>query len=185
MEDSGIIALYFARDEAAITETDIKYGDYCRTIARNILLSGPDAQECVNDTWLRTWNTIPPTRPKALRSFLAKITRNLSFDRYRAERAQKRGGGQALLPLEELKECVPGGNPADQAELEALKASIGKFLQDLPSRERNIFLRRYFYGEDFGIIANRYCMRDSNVRNILSRIRKKLAQYLREEGFEV
>jgi RNA polymerase sigma-70 factor (ECF subfamily) len=104
MEDSQIIDLYFARNETAISETDKKYGAYCRAIARNILSSGQDVEECVSDTWLRTWNTIPPKRPQVLRQFLAKITRNLAFDRYRADTAEKRGGGQQLLALEELKE---------------------------------------------------------------------------------
>lgn len=186
MEDTAIIDLYFARDEAAITETDSKYGDYCRAIAMNILTSQQDAQECVNDTWLIAWNTIPPTRPRVLRQFLARITRNLSFDRYRAETAQKRGGNQAVLPLDELKECVSASaDPADQAELEALKVFIGTFLKTLPQRDRGIFLRRYFYAEEFEAIARRYGMRESNVRNILSRTRKKLKNYLHKEGYDV
>ena len=186
MEDSQIIDLYFARNETAISETDKKYGEYCRAIARNILSSGQDAEECVSDTWLRTWNTIPPKRPCVLRQFLAKITRNLAFDRYRADTAEKRGGGQQLLALEELKECISSGaDPADQAEMKALKSAIGAFLTGLSNRERGIFLRRYFYVEGYSHIAQRYGIRENNVRLILSRTRKKLSDYLRKEGFDL
>lgn len=183
MEDSAIIELYFERNENAISETDHKYGDYCCAIARNILSSRQDSEECVNDTWLRTWNTIPPQRPRVLRQFLAKITRNLSIDRYRAETAQKRGGGQTELALEELQECIcVNGDPAGLMEMEVLKTAIGAFLKQLPDRERSIFLRRYFYVEDFAEIGQRYGLKDTNVRLILSRTRKKLAHHLQKEG---
>ena len=106
MEDQKIIELYFDRNETAISETDKKYGSYCHTIAYRILQNLPDAEECVNDTWLRAWNAMPPQRPSVLRQFLAKITRNLSLDRWRGANAEKRGGGEAALALEELGECV-------------------------------------------------------------------------------
>lgn len=183
MEDREIIELYFQRDERAITETDSKYADYCGTIANNILLNQQDAEECVNDTWLRAWNAMPPQRPGILRQFLAKITRNLSFDRYRATHAEKRGGSHLTVVLEELKDCVPGdGDPATQVELEELKAEMGRFLRRLPERERGIFLRRYFYGEEMSWIAQRYGLKETNVRLILSRTRKKLKEHLRKEG---
>ena len=185
MQDMQIIELYFNRDEAAIEETDKKYGAYCQSIAWNILASHEDSQECVNDTWLRAWNSMPPQRPSLLRQFLAKITRNLSFDRYRAEQTQKRGGGEVTLALEELKDCVGGGDPATQLEFEELKVLIGRFLISLTERDRGIFLRRYFYVEDSKTIAERYAMKEPNVRLILSRTRQKLRHYLQKEGFAV
>lgn len=183
MEDTKIIELYFDRDETAITETDKKYGPYCKTIAYRILRSLPDSEECVNDTWLRAWNTMPPQKPSVLRQFLAKITRNLSLDRYRTDHAQKRGGGELELTMEELSECVStGGDPATQLELEELKQNIAAFLQTLPERDRNIFLRRYFYVESHQQIARHYLLRPANVRLILSRTRQKLKDFLRKEG---
>lgn len=109
----------------------------------------------------------------------------MSFDRYRADRAEKRGGGQLVLALDELRDCISGGDPADQTELEELKVGIGTFLKNLPERDRGIFLRRYFYVEEMADIARRYAMKETNVRLILSRTRKKLADYLRKEGFVV
>lgn len=185
MEDAQIIDLYFDRNENAIKETDIKYGTYCHGIAMNILHSPEDSKECVNDTWLRAWNSMPPQRPKFLRQFLAKITRYLSFDRYRWHHAQKRGSGEMTLALEELHNCVGGGDPATEAELEVLKDRINVFLLSLPARDRGIFLRRYFYVEEISAISRRYQMREANVRLILSRTRQKLRSYLEKEGFEV
>lgn len=183
MDDAKIIDLYFDRDETAITETGRKYGAYCRSIAWNILQSTEDSEECVNDTWLRAWNAMPPQKPNVLRQFLAKITRNLSLDRWRTAQAQKRGGGAAEIALEELGECVCGSaDPATQLELEELKTAIGGFLQGLPERDRNVFLRRYFYLEDTAAIARRYVLRQANVRLILSRTRQKLKDYLQKEG---
>lgn len=185
MQDEQILDLYFDRDESAITETNKKYGAYCHTIALNILHSQEDSQECVNDTWLKAWNAIPPQRPKLFRQFLAKITRHLSFDRYRIDHAQKRGGGEMPLVLEELQNCVDGGDPATQMEFEELKNQIYRFLQDLPVRDRGIFLRRYFYVEEIPAIARQYYLRESNVRLILSRTRQKLKDHLKKEGFAV
>lgn len=183
MEDKQIIDLYFARNEQAISETNKKYGPYCNTIAYRILQSLPDAEECVSDTWLRAWNAIPPQKPNVLRQFLAKITRNLSLDRWRANQAQKRGGGEAEVALEELGECIPGGgDPATVLELEELKNAIAAFLRTLPERDRSIFLRRYFYLEKPAAIARRYVLRQANVRLILSRTRQKLKDYLQKEG---
>ena len=183
MEDEKIIDLYFARDEQAISETDKKYGPYCQTIAYCILQSLPDAEECVSDTWLRAWNVMPPQKPNVLRQFLAKITRNLSLDRWRASQAQKRGGGEAEAALEELGECIPGGgDPATALELAELKKGIAAFLQELPERDRSIFLRRYFYLEKPAAIARRYMLRGANVRLILSRTRQKLKDFLQKEG---
>ena len=183
MEDTKIIDLYFERNEAAITETDQKYGAYCRSIAWNILQNHEDLEECVSDTWLRAWNAMPPQRPRVLRQFLAKITRNLSLDRFRAGHAQKRGSGEVPLALEELKECVGSGDPATDAERKLLEELIGQFLQQLSQRDRGVFLRRYFYMESHKDIAARYGMKETNVRLCLSRTRQRLREYLRKEDF--
>ena len=106
MEDSGIIALYWQRDQRAISETDSKYGLFCRSLAQRILSSREDAEECVNDTWHRAWNTMPPERPRSLRAYLARIARNLSIDRWRKQSAQKRGGKEMIFALDELGECM-------------------------------------------------------------------------------
>lgn len=183
MRDESIIRLYFERNENAIDETDKKYGNYCYRIADNILHSREDSEECVNDTWLRAWDAMPPTRPDNLRLFLAKITRNLSFNRYRASRADKRGGGETALVLEELEECLPGGRDVE-AEYQAaeLTAAINEFVKALPKRDGNIFVRRYFFGESLPHISRRYGLAESSVRVILHRVRKKLKVRLEKEG---
>lgn len=107
MDDKQIIELYWQRNEDAIHETSLKYGSYCYSIAHNILSNNEDSEECVNDTWLKAWNSIPPQRPVHLKMFLAKITRNLSFDKYKAGKAAKRGNGEIAVVLDELSECLP------------------------------------------------------------------------------
>lgn len=145
MDDADIVELYWQRDESAIRETETKYGQYCFSIAFNILSDTEDSKECVNDTWLRAWNAIPPSRPDRLRIFLAKITRNLSFDKYRLKAANKRGGGEITLALEELGECVSSALDVEFEFYEQeLVKSLNGFLYALPKRESNIFLRRYF-----------------------------------------
>ena len=183
MEDQAILDLYFARDELAITETERKYGGYCYSIANRILANREDSEETVSDTFLKTWHSIPPHRPDFLKLFLAKITRNLSLDRFRAGHAQKRGSGEVPLALEELKECVRTGDPATEAERTLLAKLIDRFLQTLPQRDRGVFLRRYFYMESHKDIAVRYGMKEANVRLCLSRTRQKLVLFLREEDF--
>lgn len=183
MEDDQIVKLYFERNETAILETNQKYGPYCTAIAYRILQNSSDAEECVADTWLRAWNAMPPQKPRVLRQFLAKITRNLSLDRWRAARMEKRGGGEITVALEELGECIVGEtDPATQLELEELKKSIAAFLRTLPERERSIFLRRYFYLETMETIAKHHGLQNANVRLILSRTRLKLKEFLRKEG---
>ena len=184
MDDQKIIDLYFDRNEQAITETDVKYGKLCHSIAYNILSNREDTEECVNDTWLRAWNAMPPTRPNVLKLFFAKIIRNISFDRYKRANAQKRGGGEIDLALSELEECIAAQSDVeDEVEARELENSINRFLATLSETERNIFLRRYFYVEKVSSIAQRYSMRDSNVFVILSRTRSKLKKHLIDEGY--
>lgn len=175
MNDNGILALYFARSEAAIRESEQKYGAYCFCVAENILTETRDSEECVNDTWLRAWNSIPPQKPRYLKQFFAKITRNLAIDRYR----KRKRGSEISVILEELSECT---DTIEQAFTEKLIAeSLNRFLHGLPARECSIFLRRYFYAQRVSEIAQRYHLTENNVYAILSRSRKKLKQHLKQE----
>lgn len=186
MEDQAILDLYFARDELAITETDRKYGSYCYSVANRILGSAEDSEETVSDTYYHTWNAIPPQRPTFLRLFLAKITRNLAFARWRKLSAAKRGGGETELVLEELAGCIPGREQIDDGlNAVELAKTIRAFLDTLPDREQDIFLQRYFYVEDPETIARRHAIRQSNVNLILCRTRAKLKTYLKQEGYNL
>ena len=184
MEDSQIVELYWQKNENAISETAKKYGAYCFTIAENILHSTEDSEECVNDTWLHAWNAIPPQRPDVLRMFLAKITRNLSLDRFSARNAEKRGGGEIALVLDELGECLGGGEDTEAAyEAKELRQCIRRFVRTLPERDGNVLVRRYFFAEPVADIAKRYGLSENNVMVILSRTRKKLKAHLLKEGY--
>lgn len=183
MEDNRIIELYWNREADAIKETSNKYGAYCFSIANHILHSQEDAEECVNDTWLRAWNAMPPHKPKKLQMFLAKITRNLSFDCFHTRIAQKRGGGEIDLVLDELAECLASeSDVAMEYEYKELGRFIRQFVNRLPVRERNIFLRRYFFTDPVADISARFGLSENNVMVILSRTRKKLKDYLQKEG---
>lgn len=184
MEDERIIELYWQRSADAVSETAKKYGTYCLGIAGHILRDAGDAEECVNDTWLRAWNTIPPQWPRVLRLFLAKITRNLALDRFRTQNAEKRGGGEFNLVLDELAECLGGGTDAE-ADFEAkeLGECVRSFVRALPERDRNVLLRRYFFADPASDIAKRYGLSENHVMVILSRTRKKLKAHLLKEGY--
>ena len=185
MEDDKIVQLYWDRDEAAITATSDKYGAYCLSISRNILGNHEDAQECVNDTYLKAWNTIPPHRPAMLSTFLGKITRNLSFDRYRASRRDKRGGGQTALVLDELEEIIADKRTDDELDRKELLESINSFLSLLPPDKRKPFVLRYWYAYSIPEIAKRFGMTENNVSVSLNRTRQKLKNYLKERGFDL
>lgn len=183
MEDSQIVELYWQKSEDAIKETDRKYRAYCFTIANNILCNRQDSEECVNDTWLKAWNAIPPHKPKVLPVFLAKITRNLSFNRFYARSAQKRGSGEIILVLDELAECLSSkSNVESEYAAKELGQHIRLFVRALPEKDCNVFVRRYFFTESVREIAKRYQLTENNVMVILSRTRKKLKQYLIKEG---
>lgn len=184
MEDEKIVALYWARAENAIAETSAKYGSYCHTIARNILGNTRDAEESVNDTWLDAWHSMPPQRPSLLGAFLGAITRRLSIDKWRRRSAQKRGGGQTELALEELSECVPAGSDtAQSAEANLLAAVLEDFLAGLPETERRVFLCRYWYLDPVAEIARRFSFSESKVKSMLYRTRARLRARLEKEGF--
>ncbi len=186
MEDNAIIELYFQRSESAVTESDKKYGRYCGTIARNILANEEDAKECVSDTWLKAWNAIPPTRPRILKAFFGKITRNLSLNRLEKEKAEKRGGGEVSLALDELSECVADTRAYEwSADRSVIRDTLNAFLKDLPEETRIVFVRRYWYLEGVGQIAKELDSGESRIKMMLLRARKELAERLTREGIEV
>ena len=182
MEDREIVQLYWARLERAIAETALKYGKYCHYIAYQILGNREDAEEVVNDTYLKTWNTVPPNSPDPLKPYVGTISRQLAIDSYRARHAQKRGG-QMPLVLEELSECVSNCEDESMAESVALSDSLNRFLWSLPERTRHIFVRRYFYMSPVAEIAKDFSMKESAVTMLLLRTRKRLEQFLIGEGF--
>ena len=183
MEDKQIIALYWERSENAIDETAKKYGQYCRTIANNILHNKEDVEECVNDTYLKAWNSIPPNRPERLAVYLGKITRNLSLNRVKHYAAEKRGLGQTNLVLAELEGCIPAPNSVEEQldEMLLIKA-IEAFLYAQPLEKRNIFVRRYWYMTPIKEIAQIYHMSESKTASLLLRMRKDLKKHLEKEG---
>lgn len=186
MDDGKIVQLYLNRDEKAIEETANKYGNYCTSIAMNILGNCEDAEECVNDTYLNTWNAIPPHKPKMLSTFLGKIVRNLAFDRYKRNIADKRGGGEMPLVLDELADCVSGNDNIQQSyEMKELVGAINDFLSTLSEEKRNIFVCRYWYADSIADIAARYNMAYPAVSMLLNRLRIKLHNYLIERGYEI
>lgn len=183
VEDTQILDLYWERDEQAISESDKRYGRYCHSIAYNILHDREDSDECVNDTWMRAWNVIPPKRPDKLAIFLGTITRNLSIDRWKRKRARKRGNGEMDAALDELIECIPASSSVeDVVEASELEKMINDFLYDLPERDCNVFLRRYWFMEEYSAISRRYGMKLNTVKTSLHRTREKLKVYLEKEG---
>ena len=181
MEDVRIIDLYFARDEQAIRHTADKYGAYCTAVSMNILHSEPDAEECVNDTWLKTWNSIPPTRPASLRLFLATIVRNLSLNRWRAWHSRKRNK-DLEVSFSELESCFPVPDDSDRGELTEL---LNEFLEGLPREDRMIFVRRYWYSLTAAQIGKEMELSENAVWVRLHRTREKLRDYLKERGYSV
>ena len=182
MEDKDIVELYFQRSEKAIEATDEKYGKYCHIIAYNILYSDLDAEECVNDTYVKAWETMPPQKPDRLSAFLGKITRNLAINRYHHDRAQKRNSNMEMA-YEELKYVLP--DPVSEKAPEetiALRDAINSFVSDLPVETRILFVRRYWYMSPVAQIAEDYAIPSGTVKSILSRTRKRFKAYLEKEG---
>ena len=178
MEDTKIIDLFWERDESAIRETEITYGRYCRTIAFNILGDEEDVQECLNDTWLGAWNSIPPARPACLSAFLAKITRNLAISKYRAKYAKKRTGDRLSESLDELGECIPVSQAIDRR---ILAEAINGYLDTCSEKQRKIFVRRFFYFDSIAEISQMYGIGQSDVKVTLMRMRRSLQKILEEE----
>ena len=182
MEDSRIIGLFFERSEQALEELDRKYGAAVKKTAANILSDRLDTEECVNDTYLRVWNSIPPQKPNPLVSYVCKIARNLALDRYRSNTAEKRNGNLDLV-LEEMEECIPS-NMSVETELEAqeLTQEINRFLSALPKDDRFLFVRRYWYGDSVADLAAMTGGSANRISVRLFRIREKLRNTLTKEG---
>lgn len=184
MEDKKIVDLYIQRSEQAVTETQSKYGNYCFSIAYQILANNEDAEESVNDTYIDAWNSIPPHKPAILSTFLGKITRRISIDRWRTRNAKKRGRGEMPLVLEELAECIEGNNSIEQ-ELEQKRLSevINTFVLGLPMMEQKVFLCRYWYMDSIDSICKQFGFSESKVKSMLYRTREKLKLVLEKEDF--
>ena len=183
MEDSEIIDLYWNRSEDAIRNTDEKYGNYLRSVAMNILNDLEDSRETVNDTYLKTWNAIPPERPSMFLAWLSKITRSLSIDRLRYQNRQKRSASKYDVSLEELGECIGENSVEKEYDLEVLRDALNSFLRAYPEKYRNLFICRYFYFDSLKEAAD-YCgLTQANAKTQLFRMRAALREYLDKEGF--
>ena len=185
MDDLEIIGLYWARNQLAIAESEKKYGGLCGGIAKYILHSPEDAEECVNDTWGRAWESIPPQRPNSLGAYLGRIVRNLSLNRWRKNRAARRGGGTIDLLLSELEECLPEPGEGVLCQEERLSGIISRWLEGLPPEDRTLFLRRYWYGDPLGPLAKARGTTENHLSVRLHRLRKKLLEHLKGEGVSV
>lgn len=186
MNDSDIVRLFWERNEAALAAAEKKFGERCRFLAANILGSRTDAEDCVNDAYLKLWELIPPNRPKVLGAFLCRLVRNTAVDMLRTRLADKRGHGSSAEVFEELAEIIPDKtNVENTYESKALLASVENFLNQEPARERRIFILRYWYGCAVSEIAKRYGARRNTVSVILSRTRQRLKEHLEKEGYEL
>ena len=181
MDDMQIIELYYERNEQAIVETDIKYGKLCFRIANNILSNNQDSAECVNDTYLSLWNKIPPTRPNNFTAFLCKIARNLSLKKLEFINAGKRNPNM-VISLSELEDVLPDKCIAPKYGEEELGKLISDFLRNEKEIVRNVFIRKYYFFDSIGEIAERYSFTESKVKSMLYHTRNKLREYLKKEG---
>lgn len=183
MEDEKLIELFWNRSQQAIAETACKYGSYLHRISANILKSEEDAKECVNDTYWKVWNSIPPNRPSRFQSWIGRIARNVSLDRYRQEHAKKRGGYGADVLLSELEDCIPDAKRSmEESADERVAEILNCFLQGLKKESRVIFLRRYWYGDSIEAIAGRLLLKESRVKSSLYRSRNALRKKLEKGG---
>jgi RNA polymerase sigma-70 factor (ECF subfamily) len=184
MDDEQIVDLYFERNEQAIRETDNKYGRLCNRIAFNVLNNFEDAKECVNDTYLGLWNTIPPTRPSNLMAFVCKVARNLSLKRLEYLSRDKRSA-VIVSSIDELEDLLPDDRFSPGVGDEEVSALINRFLREQKAENRNIFIRKYFFFDSVTEIAGRYLCSESKVKNVLFNLRKKLKDYLIKEGVAI
>ena len=184
MEDSEIVALYLARDQEAPAATAEKYGSFLLAVASNVLSRREDAEEAVNDAYAAAWEAIPPHRPESLKAFLATLVRRAALNKYTSLRAEKRGGGEAAVCLDELEECL-AGHVSVERELEAreLSQAIGRFVKALPETERRVFLLRYWYVESIDSIMKKSGFSRSKIKSMLQRTRQRLKAYLIKEDF--
>lgn len=186
MQDDRIVTLYWQRDEAAIRETEQKYGRYLSKIAYNILADREDSRESVNDTYLKAWQSMPPHQPTVLATYLGKITRQVSIDRFRSRNREKRRPSEYAVSLCELEECVSGGNATEQeVDGRLLAAAISAYLYTLPPETRHVFVGRYYYMDAIREIAAYHGMSEAKVKSLLYRTRMGLRSYLEQEGFAI
>lgn len=178
MEDNKIIELYWSRDDRAVTETSVKYGGVCHGVAMGILRNSQEAEECVNDTWVKAWNTIPPERPNVFKAFLCRITRNLSIDRYRQNQRRAAHVDMELI-LDELAECLP------EEETTGLRDTLNSFFVGLEPVERKLFLGRYWHACPVKTLAEMYDLTPNHVSVRLHRTRERLRAYLTERGYQL
>ncbi|MBQ4141628.1 MAG: RNA polymerase sigma factor [Clostridia bacterium] len=183
--NSSLVELFWNRDERAIAETQREYGDYCFIVAKNILGNEQDAEECVNDTYLRAWNSIPPAKPANFKAYIAKITHNLCIDRLKQRGADKRNA--VIVAFEELEETLFSDHDhiSEGIKLSELQVAINRFLYTQSARRRAMFLLRYFYGESVGAVAKKTGTSESNVSKMLKITREELKEYLLKEGYYV
>lgn len=180
MEDNKIVDLYWARNEEAIRQSDIKYGRMLKSLSYSLLASREDAEECVNDTYLDAWHAMPTARPTYLGAFLSKLTRRISIDRFRADHREKRGG--MGLVMEELDECIPAsGSVTEDYENRRLSEALNRFLYAQPKEKRVMFIRRYFYSQSIGDVANGMRLSEAKVKVTLHRLREALRKELEEQ----
>ena len=187
LNDKEIINLFLERSETAITAMSEIYSHYCRAIAFNILGNVQDAEEVLNDTYVRVWNAIPPQRPNNFRAFIARISRNLSFDRLEKETSTKRGGSQFNAILSELEECIADSRDSftERVESEAITIALNTFLSQQKAEHRRVFVRRYWRAESLDEIATDAGMSVGKVKSILFRMRSKLRKHLESEGIHL
>ena len=186
IEDQDIIQRFWDRDESALRETTRKFGRYCSSIAQKILNNHEDSEECVNETLMRAWESIPPKKPQSLCAFLGRITKNIALDRIRFAKSEKRGGGELPLVYEELDEIIADAkNIEDTMERKEMMSAVSHFLRKSKDNDRRVFVLRYWYCRSIDEIAREMSMKEDNVYTILSRMRVKLRDYLKKEGYYV
>ncbi len=186
LSDEEIIDMFFERNENAINETELKYKSYLFAVANNILYNAEDSEECVNDTYLRAWNSIPPARPAKLRVFLAKITRNLALDKYDKLNAQKRIPSEALLSFDELEGFVSGeSTPESELENKAIGEAISAYLKTVSDKKLYIFISRYFFAVPIAQIAERLSCSKESVNKHIAEIKKELRKIFESEGIDI
>ena len=185
MKDDRIVELFWERREEAIAETQSKYQTYCGVISRNILGNEQDAEECVNEALHAAWNSIPPQKPSNLKAYIGKLVREISISRWRADHAAKRCPGEFAVSIDEVEEIAVDDDFVKDVEKEQVSKSISDFLRSLPETERNLMIRRYWYGDSIRSICERYQFSEGKVKVQLQRTREKLKKHLKKEGWIV
>lgn len=186
MEDQFIVELFFSEPDSALEQLRAKYEHYCHTVAFNILGNNEDCDECINDMLLRVWNSIPPNRPENLAAYVGKITRNLALDKMRKSKAERRGGGEASIAIEELGDILHSDNELERLEdSKEIQEALNRFLESLSKTERGVFMRRYWMMEPVAMIASTYGMSLSKASSMLHRLRQRLKKQLEKDGINL